>query len=289
MSPLEAVDRAESALGLLRRVRDVMRSADDAQIRLNKLVSEVASGLRSEVCSIYFAQSGKRLELFATQGLNQQAVHETSLGFDEGLVGEIAVSSAPLNLVEAQNHPKYAYREETGEERFHSFIGVPILYHHKAIGVLVVQSVDSRIYSEEEVEILQTIAMVVAELAVGSQVVLMEDITGQDEAHIASHYFSGLNIAPGLAKAEAVLHRPRIEITKLVTDNPSYEEERLQKALSELQHSIDELIARSGVVKGEQKLEIIETYRMFTKDRGWLERILEAINTGLTAEAAGKR
>jgi phosphotransferase system enzyme I (PtsP) len=216
-------------------------------------------------------------------------VHLTSLRYGEGLVGEVASLAAPLNLAEATTHPKYAYREETGEEQYHSFVGVPILYHHKVIGVLVVQSADVRIYSDEEVEILQTIAMVLAELAVGSSVVKLDDVTGHDEAHRASHYFSGLKIAPGLAKAPAVLHRPRIEITKLVTDNPSFEEERLQHSLGELQRSIDDLMARSSLAKDEQKLEIIETYRMFTQDRGWLERILEAIRTGLTAEAAVKK
>lgn len=289
MPHLEAVEGIGTALELLRKVRDVMRSAEDAQTRLNKLVQAIAQGMRSDVCSVYFAQKGEWLELYATQGLKQEAVHQTSMRFGEGLVGEIAALSSALNLPEAANHPKYVYRPETGEEKFHAFVGVPILYHHRVIGVLVVQSQDSRIYSEEEVETLQTIAMVLAEMAVGSHVVNMEKLTGQDEGQVASHYFSGMKISPGLAKATAVLHRPRIEITRLVTDNPSYEEERLQAALSELQRSIDDIIRKAGLTKDDQKLEIIETYRMFTHDRGWLERILEAIRTGLTAEAAVKK
>lgn len=289
MPKLEVTQRGQSALALLGQVRDVMRASDDAQLRLDKLVRVIAGGMRSEVCSIYFAQSGKKLELFATQGLRQEAVHHTSLAFGEGLVGEIAALAAPLNLAEAASHPKYAYREETGEEQFRSFIGVPIYYHHNVIGVLVVQSADSRIYSEEETETLQTIAMVLAEMAVGSQVVTMGDITGRDEGQRASHFFAGMKISPGLARAAAVLHRPRIQITKLVAENPSFEEERLQNALADLQRSIDDLISKTALAKDDQKLEIIETYRMFTHDRGWLERILEAIHTGLTAEAAVKK
>ncbi len=220
--PLEVIDKERSALKLLGQVRDVMRSAESAQDRLDKLVICIAEGLHLEVCSIYFAQGGEQLELYATQGLNQLAVHETTLRYGEGLVGEIASIAAALNLPEAESHPKFAYCPETGEEKYHAFVGVPILYHHKVIGVLVVQSIDSRIFSDEEVETLQTIAMVLAEMAIGSQVVRLEDVTGRDDAHKGSHYFNGLKVAPGLAKAEAVLHRPRIEITQLITDNPSF-------------------------------------------------------------------
>lgn len=289
MPHLEAVSKQGSALKLLREVRDVMRTAEDAQTRLNRLVRVIAKGLQSDVCSIYLSRKGRELELFATHGLKQDAVHQTVLQFGEGLVGEIATLCASLNLPEAATHPKYSYRPETGEEVFHAFVGVPILYHHRVIGVLVVQSTDSRIYADEEVETLQTIAMVMAELAVGSGMVEMQELTGQDDDYRASHYFSGLRIAPGLAKAVAVLHRPRIEITRLVTDNPPYEEERLQNAITELQRSIDEIIRKLAAHKDEAKLEIIETYRMFTQDRGWLEKILDAIRTGLTAEAAVKK
>lgn len=289
MPTLEAVRSPYSPLELLRAVRDVMNRPDPPQARLDALAATIAEGLRSDVCSVYFAQGGERLELFATCGLKPEAVHETALEFGEGLVGEIAISASEINMAEAKTHPNYAYKPETGEEQFHAFVGVPILYHHRVIGVLVAQSVASRIYNEEEVEILKTIAMVIAELAVGAQVVRLEDVTGQDESHHASHYFTGLKISPGLAKAAAALHRPRIEITRLVSENPSYEEERLQTALADLQRSIDEIIRKAGLTKDDQKLEIIETYRMFTQDRGWLERIIEAIHSGLTAEAAVKK
>lgn len=289
MPKLEAIKKQSSPLALLRKVRDAMRSSEEPQKRLNKLVKVIAEGFGSEVCSIYFTRAGKTLELYATQGLNQKAVHQTELRFGEGLVGEIAALATPLNLPEAQHHPKFAYRAETGEDHYHSFVGVPILYHHRVIGVLVVQSTQSRIYSEEQVEVLQTISMVLAELAIACSVVNLREVTGEADGSFRSHYFSGLKLAPGLAKAVAVLHRPSIEITKLVSDNPTYEEERLHRAMVELQDSIDQLIRNAGFAKDDSKLEIIETYRMFTHDKGWLERIGEAIRTGLTAEAAVKK
>lgn len=288
MTKLKAV-KTVSPLALLREVRDVMRSSEEAQTRLNKLVAVIAEGFDSEVCSVYFAQPGHLLELYATIGLNQDAVHQTRLAFGEGLVGEIATIAAPLNLAEAQRHPKFSLRTETGEEGFHSFVGVPILYHHRVIGVLVVQGADVRIYSDDQIEILQTIAMVLAELAIACQVVTMKDITGETDGTAPAQYYSGLKLSPGLARAVAVLHRPKIEITRLVSDNPSIEEQRLQKAMVELQESIDTLIRNAGLAKDDGKLEIIETYRMFTHDKGWLDRIGEAISSGLTAEAAVKK
>lgn len=289
MSQLYAIDKTTTPLVLLRKVRDVMRASEKPQTRLNKLVKVIARGFDSQVCSIYFARAGDMLELYATQGLKQEAVHKTRLRIGEGLVGEIAALSATLNLPEATHHPKFAYRAETGEDAFHSLCGVPILYNHRVIGVLVVQSVDAKIYSEEQIEILQTIAMVLAELAIASQVVELKDITGEADNSATSHYYSGLKLAPGLAKANVILHRPKIEIGKLVSDDPAFERERLHKAVQELQESVETIIRNAALVKGDTKLEILEAYRMFTHDKGWLERIEEAIHTGLTADAAVKR
>lgn len=289
MGKAETISKSTSPLQLLRQVRDVMRASEEAQTRLNKLVQVIAQGFDSEVCSIYFTRPGEVLELYATIGLKQEAVHQTKLRIGEGLVGEIALISSPLNLLEAAQHPKFAYKPETGEEMYHSFVGVPILYNHRVIGVLVVQSVDPRIYSDDQVEILQTIAMVLAELAIACQVVDLRELTGEADVRAPAQYFSGMKLAPGIAKAAAVLHRPRIEITTLVSDNPSFEEKRLEKAMHELRESIDALIRNAGITKEDSKLEIIETYRMFTHDKGWLERIGEAIRSGLTAEAAVKK
>jgi phosphotransferase system enzyme I (PtsP) len=289
MPPLKLVSTEDSPLDLLRKVRDIMRQDADAQARLGHLVQAISRQLGAEVCSVYFARSGNELELFATHGLKAEAVHQTRLRFGEGLVGEIAATASVMNLPDAAKHPKFAYRPETGEEAFHAFIGVPVFYHHRVIGVLVVQSQDVKIFSDEQAEVLQTIAMILAETAIASQVVTLSSLTGEQDATQSSHCFTGMRIAPGLAMGPVVLHRPKINVERLITDNTSYEEERLDKALGELQASIDEMVRKaSGRHDGKQN-EILETYRMFTRDKGWIRRIGEAINNGLTAEAAVKK
>jgi phosphotransferase system enzyme I (PtsP) len=156
--PLSA---AASAREILTRLHDVMAGRNPAQAKLNAVVAIIGEATDSEVCSIYLLRDGV-LELFATRGLAQEAVHVTKLALGEGLVGAIAQNMEVLNLDEAASHPDFAYRPETGEERFHSFAGVPIIRRERAVGVLAVQHVEQRRYADVEIEALQTVAMVLS-------------------------------------------------------------------------------------------------------------------------------
>lgn len=289
----QSAEAAASALSapilLLREVRDVMSTTLSAQERLDNLTKTIAQQLRADVCSVYLARPGDILELFASYGLKQTSVHVTRLRVGEGLVGEIAASALALNLAEPEKHPKFAYRPETGEESYHAFVGVPILYSHKVIGVLVVQSKTARSYSDELVEILHTVAMVTAELVMSSKMVDLFEIAGQEHPMLQSQHFTGVMLSQGIAKATLILHRPKIEITRLVSDDPAHEERRLKEAIVTLQQSVDRLIAEAGIAKGSEHEDILESYRLFSQDRGWVERMVEAVNTGLTAEAAVKK
>ena len=149
---------------LLRRLREVMAEQVSAQERLDKIVVLIAANMVAEVCSVYVLRVDGTLELYATEGLNKEAVHQTVLRSDEGLVGLVASEANPINLSEAQNHPAFSYRAETGEEIYHSFLGVPVLRAGNTLGVLVVQNRARRTYTEEEEEALQTTAMVLAEM-----------------------------------------------------------------------------------------------------------------------------
>lgn len=275
---------------LLRKVRDVMmRASDSPQQRLDTLVKSIAEALQSDVCSIYLARPGDILELFASHGLKKDAVHVTRLRVGEGLVGEIAASGLDLNLADPASHPKFAYRPETGEEIYHSFIGVPMLHSHRTIGVLVVQSKLERSYSDELAEVLHAVAMVISELVIGSKMVNLYEITGIENPTLQSQQLSGSTLAGGIAKAPIVLHRPKIEITVLVSDSPDAEEIRFHNALAGLQQSVDAMITAAGLAEGSAHRDILESYRLFSQDRGWIDRIVEAIHTGLTAEAAVRK
>ena len=280
----------QSPIILLRKVRDVMTATSGAtQQKLDTLVQVIAESLSAEVCSLYVTRPGEVLELFASYGLKQTSIHVTRLRVGEGLVGEVAATALDLNLSEPQLHPKFVYRPETGEELYHSFVGVPLLHSHKVVGVLVIQGKTSRSFSDDLVEILHTVAMVIAELAIGTKIVDVFEIAGQEHPSLQSQQLAGVTLSAGIAKAPVVLHRPKIQITQLVSEAPEYEEKRLNDALFNLQQSVDALISSAGIEEGSAQQEILESYRMFSQDRGWIERISEAIRTGLTAEAAVRK
>ncbi len=271
---------------LLARIRDVMAGEGDARSRLSRTVQIIADGLRSQVCSIYVRRAGEVLELFATQGLRPTAVHVTRLRFGEGLIGEIAASGRPLALADAQHHPRFVYRPETGEEVFQSFMGVPIMSGGRILGVLAVQSVDRRIFSDEEIEILQTVAMVLAELVSGGDLVGRDELAPTEGIAVTPLRLEGATLNAGLGIGFAVHHQPRIAIRTFVADDIGAEHDRFGKAVVALRGTLDTILEDPGRTGATECREVVESYRMIATDVGWLRRIGDAINTGLTAEAA---
>ncbi len=273
---------------LLRRLREIMAEPVSAQVRLDKIVVLIAANMVAEVCSVYVIQDDNVLELYATEGLNKQAVHATRLKTGEGLVGLIAQKAEPLALSDAQAHPSFSYRPETGEEIYHAFLGVPLLRAGNLLGVLVVQNKTHRLYTEEEIEALQTTAMVVAEMVASGELQALAP-QGTRMALKRPLSLKGAMLADGLGLGHAVLHEPRIVIKNLIAENLEAEVERLDAAISEVRASIDQLIERGDVSHHGEHREVLETFRMFAHDPGWLRRMREAVLSGLTAEAAVER
>ncbi|HMF60368.1 MAG TPA: GAF domain-containing protein, partial [Vicinamibacterales bacterium] len=270
---------------LLKRLRDTMARAGSVEDTLGEVVRTVANAMVAEVCSIYLLRAGEVLELFATQGLNPSAVHRTRLRVGEGLVGDIAAHGRPLALADAQSHPHFAYRPETGEEIYQSLAGVPILRAGRMLGVLVVQNRTSRQYDEEEIETLQTIAMVLAEMVAAGHLVSPNEVAQVDGIGLLPLRVDGVQLTPGVAIGHAVLHEPRIAIQKVVAEDVGQELVRFEDAAHGVREDIDRMLEAHDMQSGEHR-EVLETFRMFVDDRGWIERVREGIGSGLTAEAA---
>jgi phosphotransferase system enzyme I (PtsP) len=273
---------------LLRRLREVMAEPVSAQERLDKIVVLIAANMVAEVCSVYVLRVDSTLELYATEGLNRDAVHHTVMGSDEGLVGLVASQATAINLSNAQAHPAFSYRPETGEEIYHSFLGVPILRAGNTLGVLVVQNRARRNYSEEEVEALQTTAMVLAEMIASGELSAMA-LPGAEPAARRSVHFKGAPLSEGIALGHVVLHEPRVVVTNFIADDVPKELEHLRGAVETLRSNLDELLEHGDVVDGGEHRDVLEAYRMFAYDRGWVHKLEEAVMTGLTAEAAVER
>jgi phosphotransferase system enzyme I (PtsP) len=271
---------------LLRRLRDIMAVEGAAQARLDQIVRVIAADLVAEVCSIYVMRAGEVLELFATEGLKPEAVHRTRLRVGEGLVGDIAAYARPLSLADAQHHPKFAFRPETGEEIYHSLVGVPILRDRRTLGVLVVQNRTQRHYTEEEIETLETVAMVLAEMLATGDLVSPAELAPTDGIALLPIRLEGMRINGGVGIGHAVLHHRRIQIRQVVAEDPQAELARLDMALVGVKNALDAMIETPELKGHGEHREILEAFRMVAGDRGWLKRIREAVLTGLSAEAA---
>jgi phosphotransferase system enzyme I (PtsP) len=259
-----------------------------AQDRLDKIVTLIAANMVAEVCSLYVMRGDGTLELFATEGLNREAVHLTTMRAGEGLVGRIATTAEPLALSDAQTHPSFAYKPETGEEIYHAFLGVPLLRAGNTLGVLVVQNRTHRTYAEEEIEALQTTSMVLAEMVATGELQALAPLDTGTALRRPVHQ-RGVSLAEGVGLGHVVLHEPRVVVKNLIAENVDAEVRRLEEAIGDVRSSIDELIERGDVAHHGEHREVLETFRMFAHDQGWLRRMREAVLSGLTAEAAVER
>src|ERR1035441_9256921 len=273
---------------LLRRLREGMGHPVSAEERLDKVVVLIAANMVAEVCSVYVLRVDGTLELYATEGLKHEAVHETVLKADEGLVGLVASEANPINLSDAQAHPAFSFRPETGEEIYHSFLGVPVLRAGNTLGVLVVQNRARRTYTEEEEEALQTTAMVLAEMIASGELSALARPGAEPVARHAIK-FSGTALSDGIALGHVVLHEPRVVITNVIADDIPKELKRLDAAIATFRADLDRLLEHGEVADGGEHREVLEAYRMFGYDQGWLHKMSEAVMTGLTAEASVER
>jgi len=269
---------------LLSRLRALMANQAQDPKRLERVVELIANTMVADVCSIYLKTEDESLMLMATQGLRPEAVGRTRMKENEGLVGLVSATARPLRLTDAFSHPRFSYRPETGEDPFHSFLGVPILRGGRVLGVLVVQNRTERAYDDEEAEALQTVAMVLAELVAAAADTLSAGLRQTRPVELR-----GRTLNEGLASGKVHLYDPVVPPARLFAADAEEEERRLNDALESLRNSIDSMLTRAGPVLFGESRDVLETYRLFAHDPSWEARLVEAVRTGLSAEAAVDR
>ncbi|MEL7463923.1 MAG: phosphoenolpyruvate--protein phosphotransferase [Pseudomonadota bacterium] len=270
---------------LLRRLRQVMAQAGDAQARLDRIVQVIATNMVAEVCSIYLRRDSETLELCATEGLRAEAVHRTRMKIGRGLVGRIAQKAEPFSTKDAPRAPGFEYRPETGEDLYNSFCGVPIQRLGDVMGVLVVQNEAERDYTEDEIDALEVTAMVIAEMADAGR--LMGE--GFDQARRAPRSYHAVGGSEGSAIGVVHLHEPKLAIENPFTDDIEGEQARLAEAMDDLRGEVDKLVDADLAGASAEYRDVLEAYRMFAHDKGWLRRLNEAIGAGVIAEVAVER
>ena len=170
------------ALGVttLEDISSLILQSHDLEETLDNIVSLVARRMRSDVCSIYLLEdNGSALRLRASKGLSRKAIGKVTLQLGEGLTGLAAEERRVVAIQEPQSHPRYRYFRETGEERFHSFLGIPLLDRKSPLGVIVIQTKAPRQFSAEEISALSTIAFQVASIVINAR--LLDSIRQKEE------------------------------------------------------------------------------------------------------------
>ena len=277
-------DRLETeSRKLLGRLRDTMASDKGGQTRLNEITRLIADSMGCEVCSIYLFRDEQTLELCATEGLKQDAVHQTRMKLGEGLVGRVARRREIINEPNAPQAKGFRYMPETGEEIYSSFLGIPVQRLGESLGVLVVQSKTAREFSADEVYALEVVAMVIAEMT--ELGVFVGEGAAMSARHSQPVMLRGTVGQEGAAEGHVWLHEPRVVVTNPIADDPHRELERLREAVEQLRVGVDRMLELAGS-QDKDHLEVLETYRMFANSKGWMRRMEEAISNGLSAEAA---
>ena len=269
---------------LLKRLKEALAEAGEGQERLDRIVDLIAESMVAEVCSIYLRRADDMLELCATQGLNPEAVHNIRLPIGQGLVGRIAKTATPIAAADAPAQKGFRFLPETGEEVFSSFLGVPIQRLGEVLGVLVVQNKTARVYSDDEIYGLEVVAMVVAEMTE------LGAFTGESAAMQAPHRMpysvQGVSAQEGSAEGIVYLHEPNIVITNPVADDVETEKQRLADAMEALRGRVDKLAEAEYDEPNSEARDVMQAFRMFAHDRGWMRRLVDGIESGLAAEVA---
>lgn len=270
---------------LLRRLSAIMARETEPQARVDEVVRAIAVNMVADVCSIYVRRPDDSLELFATEGLNPEAVHATRLEMDEGLVGWVARQKRPLSLREASRHEAFSYRAETGEERLNAFLGLPIIRSGLALGVLVIQNTAKRLYSEEETEVAQTVATILAEVVSSGE--LLDARARKDVAALFHKpaYGKGIGIVEGIANGVVFRREPVVRAHPTFAADVAVEQTRLADALADMRKSVDDMIAADSALNSASR-DVLEVFRLFAYDKGWARRLEERVLAGLTAESA---
>jgi len=314
--------RGAHGLSILEDIGAIVAHSHDLQDSLENIVRVVAERMETEVCSLYIYDPRTReLTLWATRGLNRSSIGKVKMGINEGLTGLVLERLEPVMVVDAISHPRYKYFPETGEERYHSFLGVPVLEKRKPLGVLIVQTLRRRRFGGDELRVLKAIATQVGSIVVQARLAdslqtkekerqdyrrrMMEAIrrlqayegdTSADEAgreERARHpRLVGIGASPGYGRGVAHVMRPVVSfdgVEELRGEDPTVEWVRFQSALRKSIEQVERLKARMSRRLPDVDVKIFETHKMMLEDKTFLERVHTFIDEGFAAETALQR
>ena len=291
---------------ILEDISVLIGHSQDLQETLKSIVAIVAERMETEVCSLYIYDRQKnRLTLCATMGLGQESVGKVAMGVSEGLTGLVIEKMSPVMVVDALAHPRYKYFPETGEERFHSFLGVPLIEKRSPLGVLVVQTSRRREFSRDEIRLLKTISAQVSSIIIQAR--LLDTLKDKERERKEYHKrlvdalrrlrsyegkrrepvergsghkwrgrLAGLSVAPGFGRGTAYVLKPRLDLSSVKREkakNPKREIERFRAAVERGIEQINNLKQRMSNLISKEEGALFDVHRMILEDPAIIEQI----------------
>jgi len=279
-----------SMLNTLRKIVQEVNSAKDLKAALAIIVQRVRTAMGSQVCSVYLLDpESNRFVLMATEGLNKKAIGKVSMAPNEGLVGLVGSREEPLNLEHASEHPRYRYFAETGEERYASFLGAPIIHHRRVMGVLVIQQKERRQFDEGEEAFLVTMSAQLAGVIAHAEATGSIRGLGKQGKGIQETRFVGVPGAPGAAIGKAVVVLPPADLEVVPdkqVDNVEAELALFNDALEAVRQDIRALSAKLATQLRPEERALFDVYLMMLDDAALGTEVQLVIRTGQWAQGA---
>ncbi|RRV04990.1 phosphoenolpyruvate-protein phosphotransferase PtsP [Pseudomonas sp. v388] len=277
-------------LNTLRKIVQEVNSAKDLKAALGIIVLRVKEAMGSQVCSVYLLDpETNRFVLMASEGLNKRSIGKVSMAPNEGLVGLVGTREEPLNLEHAADHPRYRYFAETGEERYASFLGTPIIHHRRVVGVLVIQQKERRQFDEGEEAFLVTMSAQLAGVIAHAEATGSIRGLGRQGKGIQEAKFVGVPGSPGAAVGVAVVMLPPADL-EVVPDKTVHDIDAelalFQNALEGVRSDMRTLSAKLATQLRPEERALFDVYLMMLDDASLGSEVTNVIKTGQWAQGA---
>lgn len=274
----------------LRGIVQEVNAAQDLQSALDIIVRRVRESLATEVCSIFLYDTDLNAHvLMASEGLNKEAVGHVSLAVGEGLVGLVAKHAEPINLRDASTHPSFHYIQETGEESFNSFLGVPIIHHRNVLGVVVVQHAQLRGFDEGEEAFLITLSAQLAGVIASAEATGAIEGVSPSGHKISDTVFGGVSGASGVAIGKIVVVFPKANLYQVpvrrardIDQEIGYFTSSLNKVRDDMRNMHERLAGRVA----EEERQLFDVYLHMLDDDALGNEVVERIRSGHWAQGA---
>jgi phosphotransferase system enzyme I (PtsP) len=273
----------------LRRIVQAVNEAPDLDQALAVIVGRVRETLGADVCSVYLTDFDNREHVLqATEGLQPDAVGKVRLPLNRGLIGWISERREPLNLADASHHPRYLFVHETGEDRFRGFLGVPIIQNRKVLGVLVLRQRDSRIFEDDEVTLLMTLASQLAGAIVHARA--SGALAGlQESDSLPSHFLQGVAASPGIAIGRILVVYPPADL-EAIPDRPASDlveqEQSFRDAVQDVVDELEQFAKRTAKDLPAEDRALFDAWLLMVESDTLVEGTVERIRGGNWAPGA---